>query len=106
MSILQRRTERSAETSERFQSERSHFDRDQSQSSRPVAQHKEKKGLGFTVLSDADRKLTKSLGILVTQPESMRSVFEFAQIDWKKRYGTDSLDVPVPATFLVDQKGV
>ena len=67
---------------------------------------KDKKGLGFTVLSDTNNELARSLGIVVTQPESMRSVFQFAQVDWKKRYGTDSLEVPVPASFLVDQKGV
>jgi len=66
----------------------------------------EKKGLGYTVLSDTECKLAEELGILVTQPESMRPVFRFAQIDWQQRYGTDSLKVPIPASFLVDQKGL
>lgn len=65
----------------------------------------EKNNLEFTVLSDVGNKLAKKLGILFSQPDSMRTVFQMAQVDWKSRYGDDSLEVPVPATILVDGTG-
>jgi len=36
----------------------------------------------------------------------MRSVLTDFGVDFKARNGADSLAVPVPATLLVDQKGV
>ena len=66
----------------------------------------EKNELKFPVLSDVGNKVAKQLGILFAQPESMRPLFTSFGHDFKKRNGDDSLEVPVPATFLVDQKGV
>lgn len=66
----------------------------------------EKAELKFPVLSDAGRKLAKQLGILWTQPDSMRAIFEGGSIDWKNLYGDDDLELPIPATFLVDKEGV
>ncbi|KZF19198.1 AhpC-TSA-domain-containing protein [Xylona heveae TC161] len=66
----------------------------------------EKLSLKYPVLSDVDNKLAKQLGILFAQPESVGKVFESFGMDWKKMYGNNSLEVPVPATFLVDKKGI
>jgi peroxiredoxin len=67
---------------------------------------KERHDLTFTVLSDAGNKLAKQLGIVFQQPSSMRTVLEFASIDLKAQNGDDSLQVPIPATFLVDERGI
>ena len=66
----------------------------------------EKGGLKFPVLSDVGNKLAKQMGILFAQPEQMRKLFNSFGLDFKARNGDDSLEVPVPATFLVDHKGV
>ncbi|KAJ5537728.1 hypothetical protein N7513_005673 [Penicillium frequentans] len=66
----------------------------------------EKLSLKFPVLSDVDNKLAKQLGLLFPQPKAMRTVFDKFSVDWKQRYGNDDLEVPVPATFLVDKKGI
>lgn len=66
----------------------------------------EKLSLNFPVLSDVGNQLAKQLGLLFAQPDSMRTVFDKFGVDWKQRYGKDDLEVPVPATFLVDQKGI
>ncbi|ATZ55458.1 Bcprx2 [Botrytis cinerea B05.10] len=66
----------------------------------------EKHSLEFEVLSDVGNALARELGILFQQPEEMRSVFETFGHDMEKRNGDASLEVPVPATFLVGRDGV
>lgn len=66
----------------------------------------EKNELEFDVLSDVGNKLAAQLGILFKQPKEMRTIFEWHGTDWQKEYGDDNLVVPVPATLLVDGKGV
>ena len=66
----------------------------------------EKNELQFTVLSDVGNKLAKQMGILFPMPESMRALFDANGLDMKARNGDDSLEVPVPASFLVDEHGV
>ena len=65
----------------------------------------EKHDLKFPVLSDVGAKYARQLNLVFEQPESLRSVYKFAGIDWEGRYGSDSLVVPVPATLLVDRNG-
>lgn len=66
----------------------------------------EKHNLKFPVLSDVGNKFARQLGIVWKQPNEMRSVFERFGNDLSKRNGDDTLEVPVPATFLVDKSGV
>lgn len=58
----------------------------------------EKNELEYLVLSDVGNKLAKQMGIVVKQPEDMRSVFATAGVDWEKRYGSKSLEIPLPGT--------
>ncbi|OKL55352.1 hypothetical protein UA08_09419 [Talaromyces atroroseus] len=66
----------------------------------------EKNRLEFSVLSDVGNRLASQLGIVWSQPEAFRPIFEGFQIDWKRSYGDDSLEVPIPATILVNKDGV
>ncbi|KAL9121401.1 MAG: hypothetical protein Q9187_002040 [Circinaria calcarea] len=66
----------------------------------------QKHDLKFPVLSNVGNRFAKQLGIVFPQPEAMRPVFEIFGHDLKACNGDDSLEVPVPATFLMDQKGV
>lgn len=66
----------------------------------------EKHALKFPVLSDVGNKFARQLGIVFAQPDSLRPVFQAFGHDLQARNGDDSLEVPVPATLLVDQNGV
>lgn len=66
----------------------------------------EKHELQFPVLTDLHNEYAEKLGIVYHQPESMRAVFDAFGNDLKVRNGSDTLDVPVPTTLLVDQAGV
>lgn len=66
----------------------------------------EKNDLQFTVLSDVGNKYARELGILFQQPDTMRPIFDQFGHDLKRRNGDDSFAVPIPATILVDQKGI
>ncbi|KAK9349765.1 thioredoxin-like protein [Lipomyces doorenjongii] len=66
----------------------------------------EKHDLKFPVLSDVGNKYAKQLGILFQQPDSLRPIFEQFGTNFVERNGDDSLVVPVPATLLIDEKGV
>ena len=50
--------------------------------------------LEFEVLSDTGNKLGSKLGILFAQPESMRSMFEEFEVDFKIPNVDDSLVIP------------
>lgn len=64
----------------------------------------QKMGLDYIVLSDTQNDLARKIGIISPQPESMRPVLESADPAWATR---ESLDVPVPASFLLEgQTGV
>jgi peroxiredoxin len=66
----------------------------------------EKHELQFTVLSDVDNKLARQLGIVWRQPNTFQPLFQGFGVDWQKLYGNESLEVPIPATFLVNKNGV
>jgi len=66
----------------------------------------EKNELKFPVLSDLGNKYAMELGLVFPMPEYMRPVFDGFGVDFKERNGDDSFVLPVPATLLVDQKGV
>ncbi|RAO66614.1 uncharacterized protein BHQ10_002626 [Talaromyces amestolkiae] len=66
----------------------------------------EKHELQFTVLSDVENKLARQLGIVWSQPDTFRPLFQGLGVDWQKLYGNENLEVPIPATFLVDKDGV
>ncbi|KAK9364404.1 thioredoxin-like protein [Lipomyces kononenkoae] len=66
----------------------------------------EKHDLKFPVLSDAGNKYAKQLGILFQQPDSLRPIFDKFGHRLAERNGDDSFIVPVPATILIDEKGV
>ncbi|KAJ5444860.1 uncharacterized protein N7458_008732 [Penicillium daleae] len=66
----------------------------------------EKRGLKFTVLSDVGNKYARKLGIVWKMPETLRPVFKTLGNDLVKSNGDDSFELPIPASLLVDGKGV
>ena len=64
---------------------------------------KQKMGLDFLVLSDVDNELARKLGIVNPQHESMREGLNGMGAGVGEK---GNLEVPVPATLLVDGRGV
>ena len=66
----------------------------------------EKSGLQFPVLSDVGNNLARKLGIVFQQPETVRPILKAYGVDLQARNGDDSYEVPFPASYLIDIKGV
>jgi peroxiredoxin len=65
----------------------------------------EKYELSFTVLSDVGNVIARKYGLVFTLSETIRPVYSKFGIDLPKFNGTDSFELPVPGTFIVDQHG-
>ncbi|NRA21290.1 MAG: AhpC/TSA family protein [Oceanospirillaceae bacterium] len=65
----------------------------------------EKNALKFEVLSDVDAQYAKSLGIVFSLPEELRSVYLSFNIDVEKHNGAGQFDLPLAATFVIAQDG-
>jgi peroxiredoxin len=66
----------------------------------------EKNELKFPVLSDVGNEFSRELGIIFPMPDSLRPTFKAFGHDLVVRNGDDSFEVPVPASLLVDEKGI
>jgi peroxiredoxin len=66
----------------------------------------ERNELQFPVLSDAENNLARKLGILFQQPDTLRPILEANGVDLQERNGDDSYEVPFPASYLIDSKGM
>ncbi|KAI1829142.1 hypothetical protein DTO027I6_9941 [Penicillium roqueforti] len=66
----------------------------------------EKSQLDFSVLSDVGNNYARQLGIVFSQPKSLRPIFEKLGYDLTTRNGDDSFEVPIPATLLIDCDGI
>ncbi|KAH8658285.1 thioredoxin-like protein [Xylariales sp. PMI_506] len=58
------------------------------------------------MLSDVGSDYARKLGILWTQSEEMRPVYDAFGQNLRERNGTDSYELPVPTSLLVDREGV
>jgi peroxiredoxin len=65
---------------------------------------KSKLELEFPVLSDVGNMFARKLGIVWKQPDVMKDLLAYTE--WKKRYGTEDMEVVVAGTFLVDKEGL
>lgn len=66
----------------------------------------EKHSLKFPVLSDKGNQYARQLGLVWSQPDSMRATLTKLGADLPKRNGDDSFDIPIPAAILVDRTGL
>ena len=63
----------------------------------------EKNELEFTVLSDVGNTVAAKFGLVFTLPESLRPIYENFGIDLPAHNGDNSFELPVPATYVIDQ---
>jgi len=66
----------------------------------------EKNELSFEVLSDQGNRVARNFGLVFTLPDTLRPIYEKFGIDLAATNGDDSFELPVPATFVIDGKGV
>lgn len=61
--------------------------------------------LPFMVLSDPQNKISNRCGLAYTVPQSIRSLYESSGIDLIESNNDKSFELPLPATFIVDNGG-
>lgn len=61
---------------------------------------------GYAVLADVDQGLAMACGVVFRAPEPYRRLLESRGVDLSERQGNAAWFLPVPATFLVDRKGI
>lgn len=64
----------------------------------------EKNELTFSVLSDIDNVYAKSLGLVFQLPTDLQDVYKDFGIELDKHNGNNNHELPMPATYIVNQK--
>jgi peroxiredoxin len=64
------------------------------------------RGLGFEILSDAGNEVAARFGLRFTLPDYLREVYEGFPLDIAAYNGEPSWTLPMPARFIIDQRGV
>lgn len=65
----------------------------------------EKHSLAFPVLSDKNLTVARRFGLVFTLPDELRPIYKDFGIDLVKQNGTDTYELPLPATYLIDRSG-
>lgn len=66
----------------------------------------EKNELSFPVLSDVGNTVARQYGLVFELAEKLRPLYKDFGIDLPKSNGSESFELPVPGTFIVDGGGV
>ena len=65
----------------------------------------EKNDLAFPVLSDAGLEVSRDYGLVFRVDESTRDRYRLGGVDLERYNGTGDWELPVPATYVIDQSG-
>ena len=65
-----------------------------------------KNEIEYRVLSDPGNQVARAYGLVFTVPEDLRPVYKDLGIDLPEYNGDESFELPVPGTFLIDEKGI
>jgi len=63
----------------------------------------EKHDLAFPVLSDVGNKVSREYGLIFSLAESLRPLYKGFGIDILASNGDDTYELPVPATYVIDE---
>ena len=66
----------------------------------------EKLALEFKVLSDVGNKVAKDFGLVFKLSDKMQGIYKNFGIDLPGANGDQSLELPIPATYVVKQNGI
>ena len=65
----------------------------------------EKNELAFNVLSDTSNKVARQLGLVFTLDERLKPIYAQFGLDIPAANGDNSYQLPLPATYIINQKG-
>ena len=66
----------------------------------------DRQGLTFPVLSDVNNRVSREYGLVFEVDAQTRGQYEAVGIDLAASNGTDTWELPVPATYVIDRDGV
>lgn len=66
----------------------------------------EKNALDFEVLSDHDNQTAKEFGIVFELEKDHQELYKKSGLNLAEIHGADRFELPLPATYLIDRKGV
>lgn len=66
----------------------------------------EKQALTFPVLSDVGNQVARRFGLVFTLDETVREAYKLVGADLPAYNGSDSWELPIPGTFIVDRSGL
>lgn len=66
----------------------------------------EKHDLSFQVLSDLQNKVSHQFGLVYTLDEELQPLYTQMGLDIPEFNGDESYELPLPATYVVDSKGI
>jgi len=65
----------------------------------------EKRDLRYDVLSDAGNEVARDFGLVFTLAEELRPIYAQFELDIPAHNGDDTFELPMPATYVVEQDG-
>ena len=65
----------------------------------------EKNALNFDILTDANNEVARALGLVYELPQNLVSLYKQFGIDLEKSQGMQSNELPIAATYIVNQDG-
>jgi peroxiredoxin len=71
-----------------------------------LASTKRKNQLSYQVLSDADNGIALRLGLVFRLPDVIQKLFLEIGVDLPTRHGNDAWFLPIPATYIIDRRGI
>ena len=66
----------------------------------------QKNELEFDVLSDVGNKVAQQFGLLFTLDKRIQELYTGFGIDFEHTYGDKTYQLPLPATYVINQEGV
>jgi peroxiredoxin len=66
----------------------------------------ERRDLEFSVLSDVDNKIAKLFNLVFLVDDRVIDIYESKGYVLKEQQGNDHKELPIPATYVVDQEGI
>ena len=67
---------------------------------------KEKNELSFDILTDANNKVARALGLVYELPENLVDLYKGFGINLEQSQGRPSNELPIAATYVIEQDGV
>ena len=66
----------------------------------------EKLGLTFPILSDVNNLVAKKFRLVFSVPEELKTVYLSFGIDLERFNGNPNWELPLPATYIINPKGI